>query len=291
MLVGVTGRAKPYEAALRWAGSALGSEVVAADPLEGGWTSAMLALTTRDGSRAVLRLMDREPWRTHGAGLTTRESEIQVLLAETTVPAPLSLALDADGSAADHPAHLMSLLPGAVDLGRVADADLEAMADLLVAIHAIRPDVRSRDYQPWAWPAKYVVPDWAEHPEAWERAFAILGGDPPAYEPTFLHRDFHARNVLWEGPVISGIVDWVETSWGPAWLDVAHCGTNLAIHHGTEVADRFARLYADRCGREPDAFWAVLDVVGFLLPPGRAAFITEPDQRRRMEEHLVAVLG
>ena len=48
----------------------------------------MLALTTAGGDRAVLRLMTNEPWRTHGAELTTREHETQLMLADTGVPAP-----------------------------------------------------------------------------------------------------------------------------------------------------------------------------------------------------------
>ena len=50
---------------------------------------------------------------------------------------------------------------------------------------------------------------------------------------------------------VTGVVDWVETSWGPAWLDVAHCRTNLAITHGTEVADRFGAAYQRLTGSEP----------------------------------------
>lgn len=79
----------------------------------------MLALTTGAGDELVLRLMTREPWRSHGAGLTTRESEVQQMLAPTTVPAPRSRALDAHGRACGFPGHLMSLLPGQVDLDRV----------------------------------------------------------------------------------------------------------------------------------------------------------------------------
>ncbi len=30
-------------------------------------------------------------------------------------------------------------------------------------------------------------------------------------------------------------MDWVETSWGPADLDVAHCSTALALLHGVRV--------------------------------------------------------
>ena len=170
----------------------------------------------------------------------------------------------------------MTLLPGRVDLDRTTDADLETLARTLAEIHALRPAERPRTYQSWAWPAKYVVPDWAREPAAWEQAFAILGRDPPAYDGTFLHRDFQPRNVLWTGDGITGVVDWVETSWGPAWLDVAHCRTNLAITHGTEVADRFGAAYQRLTGREPQPYFDVMDVVGFLPPPGRARLRHRP---------------
>ena len=64
----------------------MGDAVVEARPLTGGITSTMLALTTADGERAVLRLMTNEPWRTHGTELTTREHETQLLLANTAHP-------------------------------------------------------------------------------------------------------------------------------------------------------------------------------------------------------------
>ena len=96
--------------------------------------------------------------------------------------------------------------------------------------------------------------------------------------------------MLWTGPDITGVVDWVETSWGPAWLDVAHCRTNLAITHGTEVADRFAATYTRLTGREPQPYFDVMDIVGLLPPPGRVPFVSDPDEQRRLEEHLLTVL-
>jgi aminoglycoside phosphotransferase (APT) family kinase protein len=250
----------------------------------------MLALTTADAQRAVLRLMTNEPWRTHGAALTTREHETQLLLAGTGIPAPRSLALDADGSDTGEAAHLMTLLPGEVDLGRSSDTDLATIAEMLASIHDVRPSTPPREYQSWAWPAKYVVPSWAHEPAAWRRAFVILEQPPPAYDATFLHRDFQPRNLLWTGSVITGVVDWVETSWGPAWLDVAHCRTNLAIRHGTECAARFGDAYRTATGREAQPYFDVMDVVGFLPPPGRTAFVTDPGEQARLEEHLVSVL-
>ncbi len=286
MLGVVTG----HERAVAWAAERLGSDVVEVDELTGGWTSTMLALTAASGERAVLRLMTNEPWRTHGAELTTREHETQLLLTGTTIPAPRSLALDADGTATGEAAHLMTLVPGTVDLDRVSDEDLDALAGTLATVHALEPDLLPRTYQSWAWPAKYVVPDWAGDPAAWKRAFALLRQDPPTYDGTFLHRDFQPRNVLWTGPDITGLVDWVETSWGPAWLDVAHCATNIALEHGTATADRFAAAYVARTGRAPVPYFDVMDVVGFLPPPGREARITNPDQQRRLEERLVSLV-
>jgi aminoglycoside phosphotransferase (APT) family kinase protein len=251
----------------------------------------MLALTTANGGAAALRLMTSEPWRTHGAELTTREHQTQLLLESTAIPAPRSLALDADGAATGEAAHLMTLLPGAVDVDRVADADFDLMARTLAEIHAVRPRERPRTYQSWAWPAKFVVPAWAHEPSAWRRAFAVLEQEPPTYDGVFLHRDFTPRNLLWTGGTVTGVVDWVETSWGPAWLDVAHCCTHVALRHGTATADRFADSYTALTGRERAAYWEVMDAVGLLPAPGRSAFLTDPAELARLEERLVAVLA
>ena len=263
---------------------------MAAEALSGGMTATMLALTTEGGDRAVLRLMTNEPWRTHGADMTRRERETQLMLADTDVPAPRSIALDADGLHTGEAAHLMTLTPGRVDEQRADDAYLQALAATLVGIHELRPARQPRTYQCWAVPAKRVVPDWATDPAAWRQAFAIAEQDPPAYEGTFLHRDFQPSNVLWSGGEISGVVDWVETSWGPAWLDVAHCRTHLAFTHGTAVADRFADAYAGLTGREAAPYWDVLDLVGWLPSPNRVAIVSDPAQQARLEEHLLSVL-
>ena len=275
--------------ALAWVSEASGP-LTQVDQLSGGWTSTMLAVTTEGGDELVLRLMTREPWRSHGAGLTTREAEVQRMLAGTPVPAPRSVALDADGQQCGFPAHLMSLLPGRTDLDRVDATSLDQLAHLLATIHDVAPTIEVRAYQSWAWEAKYTVPPWATDAGLWEDAFALLRTDPPDHESCFIHRDFQPRNVLWSGGRISGVVDWVETSIGPAWLDVAHCCTNLALHHGSTTADAFATAYVARTGREPQPYFDVMDVVGFLPPPGKEGFITAGDERRRLEERLATVL-
>jgi len=246
-------------AGLAWAEGVVGP-VRAVRELAGGWTSTMLALRTESADEVVLRLMTREPWRTHGAGLTARESRTQEMLARTPVPAPRTIALDAEG--------------------------------VLVHPVDVEPTAEVRDYQSWAWEAKFRVPRWARDAGVWLEAFALLREAPPETEPCFIHRDFQPRNVLWLGGDVTGVVDWVETSVGPAWLDVAHCCTNLAIGHGNEAAERFAAAYAERTGRRPEPYFDVMDVVGFLPPPGKVGFFDDEGvENQRLEERLRSVIG
>lgn len=278
--------------ALRWVESLLGAPITQVRDLPGGMTGVMLAVTTAGDDSAVLRLITNEPWRSSGTALATRESQIQRMLAESVVPAPMSLGLDATGERCGHPAHLMTMVPGAVDPDRVDETSLIRLAKSLAAIHDVQPSIEVRPYQSWAWDAKYVVPEWAGEPRAWATAFELLRSEPPGFDPVFLHRDFSLRNVLWSAGAVTGIVDWVETSIGPAWLDVAHCCTNLALRHGNAVADDFARVYIDGTGRGAQAYWDVMDVVGFLPVPGRAGVLelTDMGPRGALEQRLLHVL-
>lgn len=272
-------------AALAWAGSVVGSPVATSDALDGGLTSTMLAVRHDSGGETVLRLMTEEPWRTHGTELTTRERDAQAALVDTAVPGPTSLGLDAEGAAAGVAAHLMTRLPG-VPLTQVDDQALAAMADQLAVIHAVQPAEPFRTFQSWAWEAKWVVPAWTHHPDSWRQAFEVLAGPAPSYEPTFLHRDFSHRNLLWADGAITGVVDWVETSTGPAWLDAGHAATNLAVAYGVEPARRFLELYAARAEEPVHAHWLVMDAVGFLPPPGREPMFGEPPQLERLDDWL-----
>lgn len=86
--------------ALTWASATTGP-LTRVSELSGGWTSTMLALATGSGDGLVLRLMTREPWRSHGPALTTRECEIQQMLARNPFPRlGLGLSTPTVGSAA-----------------------------------------------------------------------------------------------------------------------------------------------------------------------------------------------
>lgn len=270
---------------LMWSEYVLGARITDASELSGGLTSTMLALTDGTGRRSVLRLMTNEPWKAHGSALTEREASALQELENTPVPAPTSLGLDAEGRHAGVAAHLMSRLPGSptTDIG---DVKVTAMATLLAVIHAVKPTNPFRAYQSWAWEAKRILPAWTKHAGSWQRAFDVLAEEPPSYEPMFLHRDYSHRNLLWSDGEITGVVDWVETSTGPAWLDAGHAATNLALAFGPEPARAFLERYAALTGRRVEKYWLVMDAVGFLPPPGREPLFSSATELERLDNWL-----
>ncbi|MYW98824.1 MULTISPECIES: aminoglycoside phosphotransferase family protein [unclassified Streptomyces] len=246
--------------------------------LRGGWTSEMRRLDVGGpgGPRSlVLRSFVRPFYVRHAEGLLNREADILRLLGDTDVPAAALVAVDAAAEHCDHPSLLMSLLPGALLLDdRGADDRADLLARQLVRIHRLPVAARQRPrtYQAWASPERVVLPSATARPELWQRAVDVIRREPPAYRGCFLHRDFHPGNVLFSGTGddlrISGVVDWVETSWGPADLDVAHCSTALALLHGVPAGMRFADRYVAAGGilagdSTDHLYWRLLDALGF----------------------------
>ncbi|MEU1558563.1 aminoglycoside phosphotransferase family protein [Streptomyces scabiei] len=266
-----------WDATLAWVTAQLpeGRTVRNWADLRGGWTSRMRRLTLDDGSDLVLRSFVRPFFRRHAPGLLEREAAVLTLLAPYDgIPAPRLHAVDPSAELAGLPSLLMSLLPGSPRVRE--DGDLEARLDLLAGqlarIHAVVPERRPRTYQPWTSPERVTAPGGAP----WERAVEVIRREAPAYEGCFLHRDFHPGNVLFAGTGggadgglrISGVVDWVETSWGPADLDVAHCSTAVALLYGAEHGLGFRERYEGRGGRRPAGdqdhlYWRLLDALAY----------------------------
>ncbi|MFL5994537.1 MAG: alpha/beta fold hydrolase [Streptomyces sp.] len=255
-----------------------GRSVVESGFLSGGWSSQMRRLTLDDDTELVLRSFVKPFFRHHAPGLLGREASVLALLADADgVPAPEPVAVDATAEHCDHPSLLMSRLPGRV---RVDEEDLARRLDLLAAqlvrIHRIVPEERPRTYQAWTRPEKVR----GVRGPLWERAVDVIRQDPPPYAGCFLHRDFHPGNVLFTGAGadlrISGVVDWVETSWGPADLDVAHCSTALALLHGPEHGLAFRQRYEAHGGQRladgPDhLYWRLLDALAYCPDAAKLA--------------------
>lgn len=268
-----------------------------------------LIVRDRNGERSlVLRRMFREPWKTHAVGLLGREAAVLKLLEATAVPAPALVAVDAQAEATDEPALLMSRLPGRLRLRAGEQPDLlDALARMLATIHRIvplEPD-QPRTYQSWAVSERRIVPAWARDPHVWQQAFSRIAADPPPYDGCFLHRDFHPGNVLFNGTAVTGVVDWVETSWGPPDLDMAHCCTALALLHGPTACERMRATYRAAGGRlatdqDERAYWELLDAAGYLPDPEKVGRpwresgrhdLTATLVRERLEGYVARILA
>ncbi|AYC40456.1 phosphotransferase family protein [Streptomyces griseorubiginosus] len=344
---------------LDWVGRQLnaGERIVGTEALHGGITAEMRRLTVAapDGGvrHLVLRTFVEPSFVDHAEEMLNREADALALLAGTGVTAPGPVAVDPTAAHCEYPSLLMTHLVGRTVL---EDEGLEVrvpvLARQLVAIHAVRPAERPREYQAWA-SADEIVPVPGADAAVWSAAIDVIRKPAPPYEGRFLHRDFHPGNVLFEveragpvgpvapsgsagsvgsvgsagplasaasagpahpagpsaqsapahplasvGPRVTGVVDWVQNSWGPADLDVAHCSTNLALLHGPAWGLRFAEAYEEAGGVLASAaserlYWRLLDALAFaggvrwVARPWREAGRTELTTRA-VEERLNA---
>ncbi|MFE0475720.1 alpha/beta fold hydrolase [Streptomyces sp. NPDC058947] len=256
-----------------------GRRVVESAFLTGGWSAQVRRLTLDDGTALALRTFVTPFFRRHAPGLLAREADVLTLLAgQEGVPAPRLIGVDATAGDCEHPSLLMTVVPGRVRVDTAADLGrrVELLAAQLAAIHRVVPEERPRTYQAWTSPERVNAPEGG----VWARAVDVIRRDPPPYEGCFLHRDFHPGNVLFTGSEaglrISGVVDWVETSWGPADLDVAHCSTALALLFGAEYGLAFRERYEEQGGRRladgPEhLYWRLLDALAYAPDAAKLA--------------------
>jgi aminoglycoside phosphotransferase (APT) family kinase protein len=291
-----------------------GERILRTEALHGGITAEMRRLTigTRDGNtrHLVLRSFVDPFYARHAEDWLNREAGALSLLTETSVPAPGLVAADPTGAHCEHPSLLMTHRPGRTVLD---DAGLETrlplLARQLVAIHALRPAERPRDYVALTTADTVVTPKCADA-AVWAAALDVIRRPAPPYEGRFLHRDFQPGNVLFDvppGPAgarITGVVDWAATSWGPADLDVAHCSTNLALLHSPAWGLRFAEAYEKAGGVLAEAaserlYWQVRDglacseEVQSVAQPWREAGRTDLTTRtveERLDAYVTALM-
>ena len=217
------------------------------------------------------------------------------LLADTAIPAPRLYAADLDAKVCDVPALLESWLQGE-PAWNPADLDryLARTAEVLVGIHSVPLSERATlpEYAPYSDMSMMKSPENSNRPELWKRVAEVLGSTSPVKKETFIHRDYHPGNILWNGAEVTGVVDWATVATGPPGIDLARMRLNLALHHGRSAADRFLHAYlaagGDTSARDP--YWYLLDAADFVVDsvPSREH---ASENFARFEEYIEEVLN
>jgi Ser/Thr protein kinase RdoA (MazF antagonist) len=225
--------------------------------MAGATSSDLYLLDSRD-DRFVARLFRTERWKESAAELTERELHILRAVTEGGIPAPAPVTAIADQGL------LMSWLPGTVVLPAYpSEAWLRELAAALAPLHRSSIQVPF-GYRSWNDSSGQLPPGWWREAALWDAARSILENQP-AYQPCFIHRDYHPVNVLWEGDRITGIVDWINACMGPAAVDLAHCRLNLALMYDLRAADLFLSAYQPCCPEyRHDPYWDLDDAFGAL---------------------------
>jgi Ser/Thr protein kinase RdoA (MazF antagonist) len=266
----------PPETVLGWVRDVVGGRITSIRSMGVGSTTLHAIDAGADPVRrlVVRRFHDLERLRLDPWYLPANEAAVLELLDDTEVPAPRLLAADPYGRICDVPALLTTRMPGRTS-ARPWDmnAFLTTIAQALARVHEVSPDADLPMYAPYHDPMLHGArrpPAWSASPELWQRVFEAISSSVPQTPQGFIHRDFHAGQVVWSGDRLTGIVDWVTGCRGPYGIDLARMRLNLAIDYGVDLADRFATGYRDVTGRDArHPYWDLLDAADAILdmPP------------------------
>ncbi|WP_018351857.1 phosphotransferase family protein [Longispora albida] len=244
----------PDHGTLAWIRAVLGADPGTPVALTGGTAQAVWLVPAADGREYVMRQWSRPGWRESDPHHSP-ENELAALtaLAATGLPVPEVVACDAAGEHGDHPALLMTRLPGHIASSATyrVPGDPPMTPDMIrqlteaaqvvhgLAVPAVGP------YEPYGDLSGAEPPEGTSRPELWELAFETVLSGPPAAPEVFVHRDFHPGNTLWLDGRLSGLIDWTTAARGPAGVDYGHLRWNLVAAYGLETAGSVLRHAPD----------------------------------------------
>jgi len=137
---------------------------------------------------------------------------------------------------ADALVKLETVTPGRFDLAFLATVGIDAMRERvdrpLAASIAADPlaleisGVLHRDFRDVTWPGVCLV-----------------------------HQDFWPGNTVWRRGRLSAVIDWSTAAIGDPRIDLAQCRVDLAMMHGTDMADAFLDVYQVRRGAPVSGLW------------------------------------
>jgi len=260
---------------LKWITKAIGpgATIHTIQPMGGATSSTLHALDVdyrASRLKLVLRQFTNAEWLAEEPDLALHEAANLKKVAPATVPTPEVVAYDETGADCGIATILITRLPGTVQL-KPANLDqwLHRLAEAILPIHALEIGDHPWNYAPYNDLTKLRVPDWSQHPDLWQRAIEIVNGPRPTTPESFIHRDYHPNNVLWQGDQVSGIVDWPNGCRGAIGIDIAWCRGNLIHMYDIPAADRFLQAYQSLAGSsfQYHPFWDLIVLIETLPGP------------------------
>jgi aminoglycoside phosphotransferase (APT) family kinase protein len=220
------------------------------------------------GTEAYAATLDRAPGRVvaklfrDGDDTAPSEWSRLVFAQRVTAPVPRPIAADLDSVWFEHPAVVMSWLPGRPDVTpKNADSWVAALAQTLARFHETPLDgaeaALPRPPQDETW-----QPPETERDPLTAAAVGALTARMPSLssERVFTHGDFHPGNVLWQRGRITGVVDWSAARLDARWSELAYCRADVCLLLGPDIADRLADAYSNIVGDTSDEL-AVYDII------------------------------
>jgi len=187
---------EPPADVLAWVEARLAARVLGASRLGGGLDAHMFALSLEGHEGVVLRVA-RDAERDD----ISLQARMLRALADSEIPAPRFLAVDAEVGAAGCPVLLQTLLPGDTTLPAVpGDAWLLALVGAIVRLQELTSPSWFRDRASARWRdlAPGIVTDWTD-PELTLVDALRARGDTIPFTKVFVHDDFWPGNTLRDG--------------------------------------------------------------------------------------------
>ncbi|SHG57236.1 Predicted kinase, aminoglycoside phosphotransferase (APT) family [Ornithinibacillus halophilus] len=282
------------------------SNIVSVEQMKGS-TSSILYHIHVEGYRykeLVVRQHNNWEWLKEEPDLVLHEVGSLELASKVRIQSPEVLAYDPTGEECGSPAILMTKVVGDVKLKpKNMSKWLDSMAETLVKIHSIDAKDFSWKYFSYNQVNQIEVPSWSSiSKHYWEKALEIAQSPRPVEQYTFIHRDYHPTNILWEDGEVCSVVDWVNACYGPKGVDIGHCRINLAMLYNVEVADEFLEAYISHAGEDfqYNPYWDIVSVSDFLVGPpevypGWKAFgftgLTNEMIKERIDKYVMSLVN
>jgi aminoglycoside phosphotransferase (APT) family kinase protein len=254
---------------LRWvAGVAGGGDITVLRGLRGGSSPWLMQagphqVVLRTGEPAYAHWFETEV-----AGLR--------LAAANGIPVPRLLGHD-DGAAAGCPVVLTSCLPGASAIPpEPRPARLHALGAVAARLHAVprqpSADLPRRDHPIGIADFVQLRAGHDVGPLQREAASILATARPSDDRTVFVHGDLWQGNTMWEGDVLSGLIDWDCAGVGPPGVDLGSLRMDVTFCYGPAAADELLAGYEQEAGQAAAdiPYWDA--VAALATPPGLGWF-------------------